>query len=137
MKALHNAKLITLSILIALGLAACDKPGAAESAGKQIDKTTSEAGKKINETVDKVGNKMSDQSASAGEVIDDAAITTKAKAAILAEPGLKTLQISVDTINGVVTLSGSVASQQESDRAQALASAIAGVTAVENQLVTK
>ncbi len=33
----------------------------------------------------------------ASVAIDDAEITTKAKAAIFAEPGLKSLQISVDT----------------------------------------
>jgi hyperosmotically inducible protein len=40
--------------------------------------------------------------------IDDAEITTKVKAGILAEPGFKSLQICLDTIKGVVTLSGSV-----------------------------
>jgi len=55
---------------------------------------------------------MAEQSEKAGVAIDDAEITTKVKAAIFAEPGLKTLQISVDTIKGVVTLSGSVDSQR-------------------------
>jgi osmotically-inducible protein OsmY len=137
MKALKNARLITISMLMAIGLAACDKPGPAESAGKQIDKTTNEAGKKISETVDKVGDKLSDQSTKAGVVFDDTEITTKVKAAIFAEPGLKTLQISVDTVKGVVTLSGAVDTQPNSDRAKALAGGVAGVTAVENQLVTK
>jgi osmotically-inducible protein OsmY len=43
-----------------------------------------------------------------GEYVDDAAITTKVKAAILAEPGLKTLQIGVETYKDVVQLSGFV-----------------------------
>jgi len=137
MKALQNAKLITISMLVAVGLAACDKPGPAESAGKKIDDTADAAGKKMGETVDKVGEKMSTQSDKAGVAIDDAEITTKVKAAIFAEPGLKTLQISVDTVKGVVTLSGSVDSQANSDRAKALASAVAGVTTVENRLMTK
>lgn len=137
MKALQNAKLITLSMLIAIGLSACDKPGPAESAGKQIDKTANEAGKKISETVDKVGDKLSDQSAKTGVAIDDAEITAKVKAAIFAEPGLKTLQISVDTVKGVVTLTGSVDTQSNSDRATTLAGAVAGVAAVENKLVAK
>jgi hyperosmotically inducible protein len=137
MNALQNAKLIALSMLIAIGLTACDNPKPAESAGKQIDKTVNDAGKKISETVDKVGDKLSDQSTKTGVVIGDTEITTKVKAAIFAEPGLKTLQISVDTVKGVVTLSGSVDTQPNSDRAKALASAVAGVTAVVNQLVTK
>jgi osmotically-inducible protein OsmY len=137
MKALQNAKLITISMLIAIGLAACDKPGPAESAGKKIDNTADAAGKKITETVDKVGEKISTQSEKTGVAIDDTEITTKVKAAIFAEPGLKTLQISVDTVKGVVTLSGSVDTPANSDRAKALASAVAGVAAVENRLMTK
>jgi len=137
MKALQNAKLITLSILLAIGLAACDKPGPAESAGKKIDSTADAAGKKITETVEKVGDKINTQAEKTGVAIDDAEITTKVKAAIFAESGLKTLQISVDTIKGVVTLSGSVDSQANSDRAKALASAVAGVTSVDNRLMTR
>ena len=59
------------------------------------------------------------------------------KAAIFAEPGLKTLQISVDTVKSVVTLSGSVDSEPSSDRVKVLASAVSGVTRVENRLVQK
>ena len=87
--------------------------------------------------MDKVGAKINTQSEKAGVTIDDAEITTRVKAAIFAEPGLQTLKISVDTVKGVVTLSGSVESQSNSDRAKALASAVAGVTSVENRLMTK
>ena len=138
MKALNNFKLLCLAVLLAAGLAACDKqPGPAESAGKMIDQTANDAGKKIGETADKVGEKMGEQSAKTGVVVDDAEITTKVKAAIFAEPGLKTLQISVETVNGLVTLSGSVDSKPDSDRARALASAVSGVKDVDNKLVPK
>ncbi|MDO9065024.1 MAG: BON domain-containing protein [Sulfuricella sp.] len=137
MKILENFKLIGISMLLAAGLAACDKPGPAETAGKKIDQTANEAGKKIGEAADKVGEKLGEQGAKTGVAIDDAEITAKVKAAIFAEPGLKTLQISVDTVKGVVTLSGSVDSQPSSDRAKALAGAVAGVKEVENRLVLK
>lgn len=148
MKALKSFKLIGISILLAAGLAACDKPGPAETAGKKIDQTADAAGKKIeqtaeaagrkiNEATDKVGEKMGEQGARAGVAIDDAEITAKIKAAIFAEPGLKTLQISVDTIKGAVTLTGSVDSQASSDRVKLLAGAVAGVKEVDNRLVTK
>lgn len=126
MKTLANLKLIGMSVLLIAGLAACDKPGPAETAGKKIDQTADEAGNKMSVTADK-----------AGMAIDDAEITTKVKAAIFAEPGLKSLQISVDTVKGVVTLSGSVDSLPNSDKAKALASAVAGVKDVENRLVLK
>lgn len=120
-----------------VGLSACEKPGPAETAGKKIDQTVEEAGKKMGEASDKVAVKMAEQSEKAGVVIDDAEITAKVKAAIFAEPGFKTLQISVDTVKGVVTLSGSVDSLASSDRAKALAGAVAGVKEVENRLALK
>jgi osmotically-inducible protein OsmY len=70
-------------------------------------------------------------------VIDDATITAKVKAAILAKSGLKTLQIDVDTVKGVVTLNGSVDSLLSSDKAKALASGMTGVKVVENRLAIK
>ncbi len=126
MKAFAIVKLLGVSALLVTGLAACDKPGPAESAGKKID-----------QAADNIGAKLSDKGDKAGVVIDDSEITAKIKAAVFAEPGLKSLQISVDTVKGVVTLSGSVDSQQNSDKAKALAGAVSGVKAVENKLVTK
>lgn len=137
MKVSVNLKFIGIAMLVVVGLAACDKPGPAETAGKKIDQTADAAGRKISEATDKVGEKLGEQGTKAGVAIDDAEITTKVKAAIFAEPGLKTLQISVDTIKGVVTLSGSVNSLPNSHRAKELASAVAGVNKVENRLVLK
>jgi len=137
MKVLGNFKLVGISMLLVVGLAACDNPGPAETAGKKIDQTAEKAGMKIGEAADKVGEKLQAQGEKAGVAIEDAEITAKVKAAIFAEPGLRTLQISVDTVKGVVTLSGSVDTQPNSDRVKALAGAVAGVNAVENRLVLK
>ncbi|MDO8264509.1 MAG: BON domain-containing protein [Gallionella sp.] len=144
MKVLENLKLVGVSMLLLGGLAACDKPGPAETAGKKLDQTVDEAHEKITEAADKVSEgadkaavKLGEQGNKAGESINDAEITTKVKAAIFAEPGLKTLQISVDTVKGVVTLSGSVDTQQNSDSAKALAGAVSGVHEVENRLMIK
>lgn len=137
MKALENLKLIGMSTLLVVGLTACDKPGPAETAGKKIDQTVNDAGQQIGEASDKAAIKMAEQSEKARVAINDAEITAKVKAAIFAEPGLKTLQISVDTVDGVVTLTGSVDSQANSDRAKALAGAVAGVSRVENRLALK
>ena len=90
---------------------------------------------KADDMVDKVGDKIGDQSVKTGLAIDDAEITARVKAAIFAEPGLKTLHISVDTVKGVVTLSGSVDSLADNDKAKALAAAVSGVNEVQNQLV--
>ncbi|MDD2915205.1 MAG: BON domain-containing protein [Gallionella sp.] len=137
MKVLANLKLIGISTLLVAGLTACDKPGPAETAGKKLDQTVEDAGQKIGEATDKATMKMAEQSHSVGVSVDDTEITAKVKAAIFAEPGLKTLQISVDTVNGVVTLSGSVDTQQNSNSAKALAGAVAGVKDVDNKLALK
>ena len=137
MKISQGFKLVGVSMLLVVGLAACEKPGPAETAGKKIDQTADKVGEKIGAAADTVGDKLGAQGAKAGVAIDDTEITGKVKAAIFAEPGLKTLQISVDTVKGVVTLSGSVDTQSNSDRAKELASAVAGVNGVENRLVVK
>ena len=135
MRLAASLKSIGISLLFTLGLAACNKPGPAERAGEKIDQSVTDASKKINETADKVGEKLDAQGAKTAVAIDDAKITAKIKAAFMVEPGLKTLRISVTTVKGVVALSGSVDSQQSSDRAKALAGAVAGVNEVENRLV--
>ncbi len=122
----RNLKLTGFLMLLVVGLVACEKPGPAEAAGKKID-----------QTANRVGDKLSEQSTKAGVAMDDTEITSKVKAAIFAEPGLKTLQISVDTVKGLVTLSGSVDSLTNSHRAKELASAVQGVNEVENRLVVK
>ena len=71
---------------------------------------------------------------SAGEYLDDAAITAKVKAAFADDELVKGRHISVRTDHGVVDLTGTVDSQRESDRATELASKVKSVTAVHNNL---
>jgi len=127
--------LIAASLFLALGLSACDKPGPAEKAGKKMDQVASDTGKKVGDTVDKVEQKMSEQGTKTAQAFDDTEITAKVKAEILAEPGLKSLQISVDTTRGVVTLSGAVDSMSSIDKARLVAAAVKGVKEVDNKLV--
>lgn len=130
-------KSLLLPFICVAALSACNKPGPAESVGKSIDQTTSDAGKKLSETADKVEKKASEESSKAAVALSDGEITTQVKAAIFAEPGLKTLQISVDTIGGVVTLNGTVDNNDASSKAKSLAAAVKGVKSVENHLSVK
>lgn len=61
----------------------------------------------------------------------DTWITTKVKAQLLANQDVSGLDISVETVNGVVNLSGDVETQAEADRAVAVAQDIEGVTRVD------
>jgi osmotically-inducible protein OsmY len=74
---------------------------------------------------------------STGEYIDDAAITTKVKAAIFNEPTLKTTEINVETFKGDVQLSGFVAQPADAQRAAELARGVKGVTSVKNDIRVK
>jgi len=74
---------------------------------------------------------------STGEYIDDSVITTKVKAAIFNEPDLKTLDISVVTVRGVVELSGAVSSGSEISKAVEVARGVEGVKSVKNEIKTK
>ena len=76
-------------------------------------------------------------SESTGAYVDDATITAKVKAAILGEPGLKSLQIGVETYKDVVQLSGFVDSAQVKARAGEVAAGVSGVQSVRNNLVVK
>ena len=72
-----------------------------------------------------------------GEYVDDSVITTKVKAAVLHEPGLKVSQVNVETFKGVVQLSGFVSSRDEMKSAIRVASAVDGVKSVKNDMQLK
>jgi BON domain len=70
-----------------------------------------------------------------GRQTDDAAIKTKIKAKLATDVGASTLTaVEVNVTNGVVTLAGPVASEDEKQRIGAAASGVEGVTSVTNNL---
>ncbi|MHB8535569.1 MAG: BON domain-containing protein [Sulfuricaulis sp.] len=74
---------------------------------------------------------------STGQYIDDASITTKVKSVMVADSEVSALHISVETIKGVVHLSGSADTQHEADKAGMIARNVAGVTSVKNDIHVK
>jgi osmotically-inducible protein OsmY len=72
--------------------------------------------------------------ANAGRVVDDSVITGKVKAALIADETTKAHQISVETFQGVVQLSGFVDSSAARSRASQLAQQVDGVKNVKNDL---
>lgn len=137
MKCIHAIKFIGISLLLIAGLSACDQPGPAETAGKNIDQTFDKAGNTISDAAHRVSETISEQSHKAGVDISDTEITTRVKAAIFTAPGLDMLKISVDTVKGVVSLNGSVDTKAQGDLVNALAKEVPGVSKVNNQLIIK
>jgi hyperosmotically inducible periplasmic protein len=99
--------------------------------------TGSTVGQKVDRTADKVADTTANASAKVAMAADDTAITAKVKAALIAEPGLKSTAIDVDTKDATVTLSGTVASNELRDRAKQIASSTNGVKNVVDNLVVK
>jgi osmotically-inducible protein OsmY len=79
-------------------------------------------------------NDMERAGANAGRVVDDSVITGKVKAALVADPTTKAHQISVETFQGVVQLSGFVDSSEARSRAGQVAQQVDGVKNVKNDL---
>ena len=75
--------------------------------------------------------------ARAAAYIGDSVITARVKAALVKDAGVQSLDVSVRTDQGVVMLSGVVASEKEAQRALVIATAIAGVKAVKSGLTVR
>lgn len=84
-----------------------------------------------------VKNEASSMATKAGNAIDDATLTTKVKAALLADEMVKGTQINVDSSNGTVTLNGAVSTPTHKQRAEQLALNVEGVRTVDNKLTTQ
>lgn len=111
--------------LLAIGsLGACDRgEQGRQSAGGEQGEQYAEAGSESKKKMDR-----------AGAAMDDAAISTKVRAAIVAERDLSVFKIDVDTKQGVVMLTGNVDSEAQRTRAEEVARGIQGVQSVDNQL---
>lgn len=78
-----------------------------------------------------------DQKESADEYADDAAITSKIKAAIVKDSTLKATRVSVETYKGMVQLSGVSKSRADINQAVRLAQKVKGVKFVKNDIMVK
>lgn len=97
------------------------------------------AGKSIKEFVEEIkveltrsGQVVREKSAAVGNTVSAAAVTATVKGKLLTESGLR--GVSVETTEGVVTLTGSVASHEDIARAMKLALETDGVTKVVSKI---
>jgi hyperosmotically inducible periplasmic protein len=70
----------------------------------------------------------------AGTYVDDAAITAKIKAKMVADKSVKAHEINVDTFQGNVQLNGFVDNDTQKQRAEEIARNVSGVMNVQNNL---
>jgi hypothetical protein len=84
-----------------------------------------------------IGEKVATGANQAQRAIAETALTGKIKSKMALDDMVKAADINVDTVNGVVTLSGRVRSEAERQRAVQLAKETDGVKSVTDHLVVR
>ena len=104
---------------------------------KDVARSTEKAAKDIGQAAvgaaDKAGQEIGEAANKVGAGSEDAWITTKVKSE-LASKGLDPLRVHVDTDGKVVTLSGTVESPADREKAVGLARSVKGVASVTDHL---
>lgn len=113
------------------GTAATDSSGNTAGAG-----TSSTAGSSMAPS-DTSGASDASSSKTMGTAVEDSVITAKIKTALLGDPDVKSLDITVDTSKGEVVLSGVVDNKSQIEKAEKVAQNIEGVQKVNNKLAVK
>lgn len=78
-----------------------------------------------------------EKSGSVGQYVDDATITARVKSRFASDSTVSATRIKVDTVKGIVELSGRVASEAEREQAVTIAKAVPDVRGVRNNLTVQ
>ena len=133
MKALTKiTSVAAVSAMVLLGVG-CDRKETNTTAGEKIDNAVTNTKQETKEA----GNYIENKAENAGQSIADAAITTAVKGKYVLDDELKAHDINVDTVGGVVTLTGAAPSAAAIERATTIAKTVDGVKDVTNQLTVK
>ncbi len=133
MKNVSSIAAIALASSLALVATGCDRKPAEQTAGEKMDEAAADS----RGVASDMGDTMERRTDQAGQAIDDASITASIKGKYLVDDTLKGLDISVDTVQGVVTLTGPVQSDTAKELATQIAENVEGVVRVDNQLMVQ
>jgi hyperosmotically inducible periplasmic protein len=132
--------LLKLAVLLAAGLLVYNYvngkgwtlqlPSSTEPQVEQAQEKSGEFADRATDAAKKAAGELRD-------AVDQGALTTKIKAKMALDDTVKARDIDVDTAGTVVTLRGTVASNDERERAVRLAKETAGVTEVVDKLEVK
>ncbi len=124
----------------ALLLGACNRQSD-QTVGEKIDSAVATAERKVDDAqvaasraTDQAAQKIESAADKVGDAVSDAAVTASINAELAKDSKLSALRINVDTSGGRVTLSGKAPDGESRERATRLASAVKGVTSVDNRL---
>jgi len=113
---------VTLGSLMLLGIGACSDNGSSDKAGQKVDKVTEVPQQEVAKTDAAIG---------------DTALSEKVKAELRKDSALKTADVSVDSRDGAVVLTGIVENPEDIIRAVKLARTVDNVKSVENRLTVR
>lgn len=102
---------------------------ALEAGARDVKSAADQAGAAIERGADRVEAEVGPV---VRDVLDDAGVTTRVKAKLVADPEVNAFHIDVDTVDGRVTLNGKVATELQRREAEQLASRTEGVSSVIN-----
>jgi hyperosmotically inducible protein len=117
-----------LTLLLAVSI--CGGCASARRTGAATKDATVAAGQEV-------GDKTEDVAEKVGETTSDATITAAVKMKFASDKAVDALNINVDTKDGHVTLTGTVNTKAEADRAVALARTVEGVKGVTPRLTIR
>ena len=83
------------------------------------------------------GCSVTREQSTVGQYVDDATVTARVKAKFAEDPTVSAMSIKVETLKGVVQLSGFAKNSAERDQAETIAANVKGVTRVTNDIIVK
>ncbi len=132
---MEPGKVGLVALVLAAALAGCnrtptDQAQESSTAPSSASPATDGAGSAANGTASTDASRLQ-------ATVDDTTVTAKVKAALLASDGIQGTDISVETQQGVVILTGKVADASQAERATQIAQSVEGVRSVDNRLTTR
>ena len=132
------------ALVATMAMVGCSKQDQANAKAKadetvgQVEQKARQAGDDVKvaarDATEDAKNATQNAKDSIGDKVSDAVITTSVKAELAKAPDLSALKINVDTDSGRVALRGTAPNSAARDHATTLASAVKGVTGVDNEL---
>jgi len=123
-----------LALTAALALAGCNRADDNADTTGAVEPTVPDTTAEAPATVPQTGDPAMGPGEQTGAALDDAAVTAKVKAALLATDGISGTDISVETQQGTVILTGRVPDQAQAQRAAEVAGNVEGVVSVDNRI---
>ena len=109
----------------------------APSAGTQPSAAPAVDTERARQTGAEIGERVATGAAQAQQAVNDGSLTAKIKSKMALDDTIRAAAIDVDTVRGLVTLSGTVRSESQRTRALQLARETEGVTSVADRLTVR